>query len=158
MAVKILKEDLNEDFERFKPYFKNEIEKMKGINHPHILKLIDGSDSGILIKRDGRKVPCIYMVLEYAPAKELFDFIALSGRFTEPIARYIFRQLVEALDYLHKSGIVHRDLKPQNILFDDNFNIKICDFGFAGPTGGRDNIGLCKTKLGTGNYMAPEIK
>jgi serine/threonine protein kinase len=112
VAVKILKEDLTEDFERFKPYFKNEIEKMKGINHPHILKLIDGSDSGILIKRDGRKVPCIYMVLEYAPAKELFDFIAISGRFTEAIARYIFRQIVEALDYLHKSGIVHRDLKP----------------------------------------------
>jgi serine/threonine protein kinase len=58
---------------------------------------------------------------------------------------------------MHRSGVVHRDLKPQNILFDDNFNIKICDFGFAAPSGGKENMGLCKTALGTKEYMAPEI-
>lgn len=42
-------------------------------------------------------------------------------------------------------------------MFDDQFNLKIADFGFAGPCQGRDNSGTLKTFLGTSNYMAPEI-
>ena len=64
---------------------------MKGLNHPNILKLIDGNENGVLIKKNGQKIPCIYMVLEYAPGKELFDFVAFAGPFSEPIARYYFR-------------------------------------------------------------------
>lgn len=64
---------------------------MKGLSHPNILKLIDGSENGVLIKKNGRTFPCIHMILEYAPAKELFDFVAISGPFSEPIARYFFR-------------------------------------------------------------------
>jgi serine/threonine protein kinase len=64
---------------------------MKGLSHPNILKLLDGDENGVLIKKNGDNIPCIYMVLEYAPAKELFDFIAISGPFSEPIARYFFR-------------------------------------------------------------------
>jgi serine/threonine protein kinase len=40
---------------------------------------------------------------------------------------------------------------------DENFDLKIADFGFAGPMAGRDGSGLLNTKLGTHNYMAPEI-
>ena len=64
---------------------------MMGLSHPNVLKLIDGDENGVLIKKNGEEFPCIYMVLEYAPAKELFDFIAISGPFSEPIARYFFR-------------------------------------------------------------------
>lgn len=42
-------------------------------------------------------------------------------------------------------------------MLDNNFNLKIADFGFAGPVGGRDGTGMCTTLLGTQNYMAPEI-
>ncbi len=85
---------------------------MKGLNHPNILKLIDGSENGILIKKNGNQISCIYMILEYAPAKELFDFVAIAGSFPEPVARFFFRKIIEGLDYLHRSGVVHRDLKP----------------------------------------------
>ena len=61
------------------------------------------------------------------------------------------------MSYVHSNGVTHRDLKPENLLFDDKFNLKIADFGFAAPVQGRDGSGYCKTKLGTESYMAPEI-
>ena len=48
-------------------------------------------------------------------------------------------------------------MKPENLLFSDNFVLKIVDFGFATPLEGRDGSGMNKTVLGTGGYMAPEI-
>jgi serine/threonine protein kinase len=42
-----------------------------------------------------------YIVLELALGGELFDFVANSGRFEEPVARYYFKQILEGLDYVH---------------------------------------------------------
>jgi len=64
---------------------------------------------------------------------------------------------LEGLAYCHGQKITHRDLKPENLLLDQNFILKIADFGFAGPIEGRDGSGNLTTKLGTLNYMAPEI-
>ena len=88
---------------------------------------------------------------------ELFDFVAISGRFSEEMARYFFKQFLSGLDYCHSNGVVHRDLKPENLLLDSNYTLKIADFGFAAPVEGRDGGGFLTTKLGTLNYMAPEI-
>jgi serine/threonine protein kinase len=60
---------------------------------------------------------------------------------------------MEALIYLHANGISHRDLKLENLLFDNDFNLKVTDFGFA-TLMDRD----LNTILGTEGYMAPEIK
>jgi len=95
--------------------------------------------------------------LEIAQGGELFDFIALSGNFDEPTARYYFKQFIEGLKYCHDKGVAHRDLKTENILLDHEYNLKIADFGFAGPIEGRDGKGYLKTELGTHNYIAPEI-
>lgn len=48
-------------------------------------------------------------------------------------------------------------MKPENLLFDENFNLKIADFGFATALAGKDGSGLLRTILGTESYMAPEI-
>jgi len=88
---------------------------------------------------------------------ELFDFVAISGKFDEPMARYYFKQFLEGLNYCHQNGVSHRDLKPENLLLDNDFKLKIADFGFAAPIRGKDDSGLSSTKLGTLNYMAPEI-
>jgi len=85
---------------------------MKNLSHPNILKLIDGSENAVLIKPDGRRIEVIYMALELAPNKELFDFVAHGGYFPENIARYFFKQLLNAINYIHGSGLTHRDLKP----------------------------------------------
>ena len=66
-----------------------------------------------------------------AQGGELFEFVAQTGRFSMEASRFYFKQIVEALQYLHTHGVAHRDLKPENILFDANFNLKLADFGFA---------------------------
>lgn len=63
-------------------------------------------------------------------------------------------QLVNSLDYMHNLRCVHRDLKLENILVDDQLNLKIADFGFACYK----SIDQLKSYRGTMTYMAPEIK
>jgi carbon catabolite-derepressing protein kinase len=53
--------------------------------------------------------------------------------------------------------MAHRDIKPDNILIDEKFNIKISDFGYAGPLAGKYDTGYMQTTLGTRPYQAPEI-
>jgi hypothetical protein len=64
---------------------------MKQINHPNILRLIEGSENGVLIKPDGSQKKVIYMVLELAPNKELFDVVNITGYIPERYARFYFK-------------------------------------------------------------------
>jgi serine/threonine protein kinase len=157
VAIKLLKKEKVEDYEKFSKYFINELKVMRKVDHSNILKLIDGSECAVLEKPNGTKKEVIYLALELAPNRELFDFVAHAGYLPESIARYYFNQILSAIQYLHSSGLTHRDMKPQNILFDENFNMKISDFGYATNIGGNYRHGFCMTKLGTAEYAAPEI-
>ena len=95
--------------------------------------------------------------MEYAQGGEVFDFVFHTGQFSEPIARAYFQQLVEGLKAIHSTGFAHRDMKPENLLFDENFNLKITDFGFAAALCGRNKSGMLKTRLGTDSYMSPQL-
>ena len=109
-------------------------------------------------KANGTKYEVICVIVEeLAQGGELFFYVKNSGYFTEKYARYFFHQIIDGLEYVHKTGYAHRDIKPDNILFDSEFNIKIADFGFAGPITGRTGSGYLETKLGTQPYQAPEI-
>lgn len=64
---------------------------------------------------------------------ELFDRLDQKGCLSETDARIIFRQMLQAINYMHLNKIAHRDLKPENFLFlkQDSNNIKLIDFGLA---------------------------
>jgi serine/threonine protein kinase len=94
------------------------------------------------------------IILEYAEGGEIFEYIAICGKFSEDVARTYFHMLIEALEYIHSKGICHRDIKPENILLDKDFILKLTDFGF----GTYLSRGELKTYLGTEGYMAPEIR
>lgn len=156
-AIKILKKGNPNLDSKFLELVITEVNTMTQLSHPNIVNLIEYSQDGVVKKADGSQHAVIYIALELATGGELFDYVALTGRFSEPVARFYFRQLLDGLDYVHQRGVTHRDLKPENVLYDSQFNLKIADFGFAAPIAGRDGTGTCKTKLGTESYMAPEI-
>ena len=55
----------------------------------------------------------------------------IPGPFSEEVARFYMRQLLEGLNYCHFKGISHRDIKADNLLLDSDYGLKIADFGFA---------------------------
>ena len=81
---------------------------LKELNHPNIVKYYGSYE----YKRK------VYLVTEYCNGRELLSEIVQNGRFTEKEAQNYFREITEALCYLHNKNIVHRDLKPENLLLD----------------------------------------
>ena len=69
--------------------------------------------------------------MKLADYGELYHFIEHTDRFPERLARTLYIQLVQGLNYLHLKGVAHRDIKPENLLIDKKFKLVIADFGFA---------------------------
>nr|XP_038027213.1 maternal embryonic leucine zipper kinase-like isoform X3 [Anas platyrhynchos] len=128
------------------PRVKTEIDAMKNLSHQHICRLYH-------VIETSKK---IFMVLEYCPGGELFDYIISKDRLSEEEARVFFRQIVSAIAYVHSKGYAHRDLKPENLLIDEEHNLKLIDFGLcAKPKGGLDyHLNTC---CGSPAYAAPEL-
>ncbi|KAI1360778.1 CAMK/CAMK1 protein kinase [Xylaria arbuscula] len=154
-----------------------EVQIMKQLDHPNIVKLVDFSESR----------QYYYIVLELAPGGELFHQIVRLTYFSEDLSRHVITQVAKALEYLHEEmGVVHRDIKPENILFrpipfvpskspkpkqpgdEDKVDegefipgvgsggigqIKIADFGLSKIVWDRQTMTPC----GTVGYTAPEI-
>jgi len=64
----------------------------------------------------------------------MFDVIKSLTACGEDGGRFFMRQMLDVLEHLESHQVAHRDLKLENILIDDQMNIKIADFGFATST------------------------
>jgi len=69
--------------------------------------------------------------MEYVAGPLLFDLAKAMGTMGEEIGRYFAKQMIDQLEYINSQNIVHRDIKLENILVDENMNLKLADFGFA---------------------------
>jgi serine/threonine-protein kinase len=94
-----------------------------------------------------------FMVMEYAEGEDLKRMLA-RGRLTLVDALEVMRQLLRALDYLHRRHLVHRDIKPSNLMIRPGPHVKVMDFGIARI----DSSTLTRlgAALGTPTHMAPE--
>ena len=92
--------------------------------------------------------------MELCSGGDLFSYIQKRRRLKEASAKYFFKQIIQGLDAIHKSGVVHRDIKLENIMLDASGLIKIGDFGVGKKTKPTQrNFEQC----GTPAYIAPEI-
>jgi serine/threonine protein kinase len=128
----------------------DEAKIMSEISHHNIIKMLEYNDNACYTTRNGETSTRFSIAYELA-RNDLFDYIAQGGELKENDARYYFHQIVGATEFMHSKGISHRDLKHENILLDDNYDIKIADFGFATHSISSDSY------KGSGYYMAPEI-
>lgn len=95
------------------------------------------------------------IVLEHAVNGDLFPYISC-GPLPASVCRFYFGQLLEAVDHLHANGYCHLDIKPENLLFDERFNLKLCDFGFSAAYTNRNGSKIIRSSCGTSSYFPPE--
>ena len=116
-GVRVIKFFKHEKASIAKESISNEAAIHYGLNHPGIIKLYEFGSEGIFKFADGKKrrETLFYMVEEYAET-DLLQLLLKVGKMNEQQTRNLFRQLVDAVEYLHSKDIAHRDLKPENIL------------------------------------------
>ncbi|KAG0367161.1 hypothetical protein BGZ54_004305 [Gamsiella multidivaricata] len=148
-AVKVVK-DMDAVNVKVALSLEREIGTLMSIDHPNLLRIYK-------VFSEERRC-CV--VMQLAEGGELFDAVKDRGRFSEPLARHVFRQLLNGVKYMHDRGIVHRDLKLENILITDRgaMTVTISDFGLANIVNrGR----LLSTVCGTPMYddlVPPSLK
>ncbi|CAE7361829.1 NPK1 [Symbiodinium sp. KB8] len=127
----------------------NEVDTLKAMNHPNIVRYI-GTE---------RSEDTLSIFLEYVRGGSIRGLLERFGRLDESIIRVYTRQLLLGLEYLHRNGIAHRDIKGANVLVDSDGTIKLADFGASKRLSSK-TASLNKTGTGikgTPLWMAPEV-
>ena len=144
VAIKMLKYKLAYD-DTFLDRFEQEAKTIASLNHPNIVNMFEVID----------EFSTRFIVMEKLHGQDLSAILEEKGAFSVAQTREILFQVANALQYAHnhgEQGIVHRDIKPSNIVIDAYGNIKLTDFGIAGPPQDKEvNI------EGSPSYLAPEI-
>lgn len=93
-------------------------------------------------------------MLEYCSKGTLGKYLEVEKKFSESLACKYFWQMLSAIEHMHSCGIVHRDVKPDNILIDEEANLKIIDFGLGNLYSKASRL---KTPCGSPCYAPPEV-
>ena len=144
LAVKVMHTHLARDGE-MRVRFRREAEAASRLVHPLICTPLDYGEVGEVV----------YLVLPYLGGGCLADVLTKHRTVGVNRTARICAQVATALDYAHRQGVVHRDVKPDNVLFDEDGNAILTDFGIATARfHGRLTAG--GRAMGTPHYMAPE--
>ncbi|MDQ3696965.1 MAG: serine/threonine protein kinase [Gemmatimonadota bacterium] len=144
LVIKVLLAHLAREAE-MRERFRREAEAASQLVHPFICAIIDYGEAD----------ECVWTVMPYLAGGSLADQIVRERSVGPERSAAITAQVATALDYAHRRGVVHRDVKPDNVLFDEDGNAIITDFGIATA---RFHSRLTATgrAMGTPHYMSPE--
>src|SRR5580698_5057695 len=128
--------------------FESEATASAQLKHENIVTVYDAGQV------DGH----LFIALEFVDGTDIHELVAKRGAI--PLKRSVgfIKQVVRALDHLHKRGIVHRDIKPSNLLLTKEGTVKLTDLGLARAVDEslESNITREGTTVGTVDYMSPE--
>ena len=149
-AIKIYdKSKLNDNYKKRGVF--REIQILKHINHPNIVKFIE-------VINTEKQISIIQELVKGISLREYYNkeirYQKGISEHKEKLFKKIFKQIFSAINYLHNNHMAHRDIKLENILMNEKYEIKIIDFGF----GMYNPENKLQTFFGgTPNYMPPEI-
>eukprot|EP00158_Paraphelidium_tribonemae_P005811 Partr_v1_DN27537_c2_g1_i3_m30654 putative PAS domain containing serine threonine kinase len=140
----------------------NEIAVLKSIQHPRIIEMLDFFEDSkffYLVTPLHGRLWASPRDMDKPSAMDLFECIRFHRRLDQQISRNIFVQIVDSLHFLHvHCGLCHGDIKDENVLIDEQYRIKLIDFGSTCDiytTGGK--MQTYTHFLGTLQYCPPEI-
>lgn len=110
--------------------FSNECAVFGLPEHKNVIKLEESITDAIQLTSGSKTGTKHAIVMKYMENGDLFNYL-LQGPVSNEIARYLFGQLLDAIEHLHSNDYCHLDIKLENILLDDDFSLKLTDFGFA---------------------------
>jgi len=145
VALKMLRYELSKD-ESFIKRFSREAMQVTKLEHPNIVSSYAVGEY--------KEQP--FIVMEYIRGKTLKDYLREIGPLTAEEATYVMIQICQGVDHAHLQGVIHRDLKSQNVMIDDELNVKIADFGIALSSNEAD-MTQTNTIMGSVHYLAPEL-
>lgn len=144
VAVKLLRPEYCKNAE-FVSRFQREAEAASKMSHHNIVNLLD-------VSMDGENR---YLVMELVTGKTLKQVIQERGRISPTAAAQITLRILSAIQHAHQNGIIHRDIKPQNILVNEEGQIKVADFGIA-RIADSSTLTVGNHVMGTVHYYSPE--
>ena len=144
VAIKILRYDFSNE-EELHRRFQREALSATSLTHPNIVNIYDVGEDGDIH----------YIVMEYVKGETLKQYIQRNAPVSPKKSVTIMKQLTSAIANAHNNHIIHRDVKPQNILLDEEENIKITDFGIAMALSAT-SFTQTNSVLGTVHYLSPE--
>jgi eukaryotic-like serine/threonine-protein kinase len=144
VVIKVLHSHLAKDVEMMER-FRREAQAAAKLVHPHICSVLDY----------GSLEYTVYTVMPYLVGGSLSDRIARGKGVPTVDAATAIAQIATALDYAHRRGIIHRDIKPDNVLFDEDGNALLTDFGIA-EARHQGRLTASGRAMGTPHYMSPE--
>jgi serine/threonine-protein kinase len=143
-AIKVLSPALATE-EGFRARFESEIESLKKLRHPNIVRLFGY----------GEQDEYLYYAMELIEGTSLEEELRYGRRFTWREVTRLSISVCRALKHAHDHGIIHRDIKPANLLLNALGEVKLSDFGIA-RLFGNSRVTSDGGVLGTAEYMAPE--
>jgi len=148
VVVKVLPPNMTSEVSAAR--FRQEMELLARLQHPHILPILSS----------GSRSELLYYIMPFVAGESLRHRLTTDGKLPIADSVRILVEIADALGYAHAAGVLHRDIKPENILLEGRHAV-LADFGVAraladARSGSGGRLTATGVSVGTPGYMSPE--